>query len=344
MDPNSQTPSPAPAAPATDNTAPPAPVDNQPPATPPAENPAPAPAPKTIDPVDHSQPAATPPEAPADPANPDVSPADPNAAPPEGGEPDDLTDIVGDATPDEMAEAIKAKQEAGEELPTGINPDGTIDPLVYAYENMPDIKVVGKEGNKGELKEYSIKTADDLPDDFKFANAKEQARFNSALAQNTQIATELITEAKQFNATKTAESERRTILVSQKTELDSLIASGKLPEIKLKHTDPNFMQDPGAVRAKEVIDHMKTMNKEFADMGVNQTVTSVALALRDLEAREAIESRDKRMGTISTTRTEINSKINNGNNNAPASTQNNGQRVHRDVNAALKFARKQNGI
>lgn len=343
MDPNSQNPTPAPAAPAVDNT--PAPVaDNQPAATPPAETPAPVAAPKTIDPVDHSQPAA-PAETPAvDPTNTETPAADADATPPESVGGDDLTDIVGDATPDEMAEAIKARQEAGEELPTGINPDGTIDPLVYAYENMPDIKVVGREGNKGELKEYSVKTADDLPDDFKFANAKEQARFNSALTQNTQIATDLITEAKQFNATKTADAERRTILVSQKTELDSLIASGKLPEIKLKHTDPNFMQDPGAVRAKEVIDHMKTMNKEFADMGVNQTVTSVALALRDLEAREAIEARDKRMGTISTTRTEINNKINNGNNNAPSNTQNNGQRVHRDVNAALKFARKQNGI
>lgn len=341
MDPNSQTPAPAPApaAPAADNT--PAPAAPEAPVVPSTEPAAPAPAPKTMDPVDHSQPAA-----PGEPAAPEA-PA-PGETPDEQNtpavEPDDLTDIVGDATPDEMAEAIRAKTEAGEELPTGVNPDGTIDPLVYAYENMPDIKVVGKEGNKGELKEYLIKTADDLPDDFKFANAKEQARFNSALAQNTQIATELTNDAKQFNATRTAESERRTILVSQKTELDSLIASGKLPEIKLKHTDPNFMQDPGAVRAKEVIDHMKTMNKEFADAGVNQTVTSVALALRDLEAREAIEARDNRMGTISSTRTSINAKISHGNNNAPAAPANNGQRVHRDVNAALKAARKNYGI
>ena len=342
MDPNSQNPTPAPAAPPADNT--PAPVAPETPAAPPAEPAAPAPAPKTIDPVDHSQPAtpadpATPPEAPAE-----TPPTDPNATPPEGGESDDLTDIVGDATPDEMAEAIKAKTEAGEELPTGVNPDGTIDPLIYAYENMPEIKVVGKEGNKGELKEYSVKTADDLPDDFKFANAKEQARFNSALAQNTQIATELINDAKQFNAGREAQNERRTLLVGQKTELDSLIAAGKMPAIAAKPTDPNFMQDPGAQRAQQVLDHMKAMNEEFKQSGSTQVVTSVALALRDLEAKEAIEARDARMGTISSTRTAINNKVNNGNNNAPAAPANNGQRVHKDVNAALKAARKNYGI
>lgn len=337
MDENSQNPTPPAPAPS-------APAPEQAPVTPPAPAPAPepTPAPKTIDPVDHSKP-AEPAPAPTEPVTP---PAPEEGQQPQGGEnePDELGEIFGDATPDEMAEAIQSKQEAGEELPGGINPDGTVNPLVYAYENMPEIKVMGREGNKGEIKEFVVKTADDLPDNFKFANAKAMAEFNSALAQNTQIAKELIEDAKKYNDERTAQNERRTILVNQKTEIDKLIADGKLPEMKLKHTDPNFMQDPGAQRAKQVLDHMATMNKEFKEAGINQTVTSVALALRDLEAREAIESRDNRMGTITQTRNNISSKINSGNNtSAPAQTPN-GQRVHKDVNSALRFARKQHGI
>lgn len=339
MDENSQNPTPAPApaeqapAPPADNTA------NTPPAEP---APAPAPAPKTIDPVDHSKPA--PAQTPEAPSNEPAQPAPKEGEPTDGTQQtDELSEIFGDATPDELAEAIKAKQDAGEELPGGINTDGTIDPLVYAYENMPEIKVLGREGN-GAVKEFVVKTADDLPENFKFANAKAMAEFNSSLAQNTQIAAQLVNEAKQYNQEKTEQNERRTILVNQKSEIDKLIADGKLPEMKLKHTDPNFMQDPGAQRAKQVLDHMNKMNQEFKEAGINQTVTSVALALRDLEAREAIESRDNRMGTINSTRKDINSKISNGNNNTPVQSPSAGQRVHKDVNAALRFARKQHGI
>lgn len=343
MDPNSQNPTPAPAAPPADNT-PPAPAPDTPPASPPAADPAPAP--KTIDPVDHTKPADPAPADPAqppaaDPANPETPPADPET-PPEDADPT-AGDLVGDATPDEMDAAIQQKLEAGEDLPNGINPDGTIDPLVYAYENMPIITVVGKEGVKGELKKFEVKTAEDLPDDFRFANAKEQAKFSASLQQNMNVAKDLMADAQAFNEKRTSETERRNTLVAQKNELDSLIKEGLMPEIKGKPTDANFMDDPGAQRAQQVLDHMKKMNEDFEKAGIPQRITSVKLALRDLEAQEAIEARDKRMGTIKDTRNDINGKISNGNNAAPAAPQTE-QRVHRNVNEALRFARKQHGI
>lgn len=343
MDPNSQNPTPAPAAPPADNT-PPAtpPAGNEPPATPPVADPTPAP--KTVDPVDHSKQADPAPETPpADPANPNdiPPPADPET-PPEDADPT-AGDLVGDATPDEMEAAIQQKLEAGEDLPNGINPDGTIDPLVYAYENMPTITVVGKDGVKGELKKFEVKTAEDLPDDFRFANAKEQAKFASSLQQNMNVAKDLMADAQSFNEKRITETEKRNTLVAQKTELDSLIKEGLMPEIKGKPTDANFMDDPGAQRAQQVLDHMKKMNEDFEKAGIAQRITSVKLALRDLEAQEAIEARDKRMGVIKDTRNDINGKISNGNNSAPAAPQTE-QRVHKNVNDALRFARKQHGI
>jgi hypothetical protein len=210
---------------------------------------------------------------------------------------------------------------------------------VYAYENLPTISVAGKDG-----KTYEVRTADDLPDDFKFANAKEQAKFNGSLAQNMQLAGELINEANAHNEQRTAANERRELLVSQKNELDSLIASGVLPAITAKPGDPNFMQDPGAIRAQQVLDHMTAVNKEYAEKGINQKITSVAVALQLLEAKEAIEARDGRMGTITDTRAGVSSKISGGGAQPPAAPAANGQRIHKDVNAAIRAGRRQLGV
>lgn len=349
MDPNSQ---PAPAAPAastpSEPVAPaPAPAAPVAPAVDPA---APAtPAPRTQDPVDHSVPAApaadpaapaADPAAPADPEAP-AAPADP-AAPVE---PDAAT-LAGDIEEDELENQIKeaaAKNPDGLP-PEGINPDGTINPLVYAYENMPAITVQGKEGLKGEVKTYTVKTADDLPADFRFANQVEQAKFSSSLQQNMNIASELIAEANQHNEGRVAQNARREVLVSQKNEVDQLITSGKLPAITAKPTDPNFMQDPGAIRAQQVLDHMKEVNAANKAAGINQEITSVALGLQLLEAKEAIEGKNARMGTIADTRNGVNAKISGGG-VAPASPDGgNVQTIHKDVNSAIRAARRKHGI
>lgn len=349
MDPNSQPAPAAPAAPTPSEPVAPAPAPAAPVA--PAVDPAaPAtPAPRTQDPVDHSVPAApaadpaapaADPAAPADPEAP-AAPADP-AAPVE---PDAAT-LAGDIEEDELENQIKeaaAKNPDGLP-PEGINPDGTINPLVYAYENMPQITVQGKEGVKGEIKTYTVKTAEDLPADFRFANDVERVKFSSALQQNMNIASELIAEANTHNEGRVAANERRTILVAQKTEIDSLIAAGKLPAITAKPTDPNFMQDPGAIRAQQVLDHMKEVNAANKAAGITQEITSVALGLQLLEAKEAIEGKNARMGTIADTRNNVNAKISGGG-VAPASPDGgNTQTIHKDVNSAIRAARRKHGI
>lgn len=355
MNPNS--PNPTPAAPA------PAPAEPAAPVAPSNPEPAPAPAapaapavPATIDPVDHSAP--TPP-APADPAAPPAdpnapAPADPNA-PPEGDpnapavDPDapiDAATLAGDIDDEPTDPNQKAIQEAvaaGQQLPSGVNDDGTVNPLVYAYEQMPEIKVTGRVG-KGEVQEFTVKTADDLPDGFRFADAKVQSQFNAALTQNMGIAQQLINEATEYNTGVTAAAERRQVLVGQKSEVDALVASGRLPEMKLKPTDPNFMQDPGAIRAQQVLDHMAKVNKDYADRGIKQEITSVEVALQLLEAQEAIEARDGRMGKIADTRTDINGKINGNGNGTPPASPNGEQHIHKDVNSALRAAKRRHGI
>jgi len=349
MDPNSQTPAPAaPAAPTPSEPAAPAAPAPAPapaaPVTPPAADPAPTPAPRTQDPVDHSVPAA--PADPAQPADP-AAPADPNAEPtaddPAAPAEPDAAALAGDVEDDELESQIKAAEARDGALPQGVNADGTINPLIYAYENMPTITVQGKEGVKGEVKEYSVKTVEDLPADFRFANGVEQAKFSAALQQNMNIAQDLIAEANQHNEGRIAANARREVLVSQKNEVDQLIASGKLPAITAKPTDPNFMQDPGAIRAQQVLDHMKEVNAANKAAGINQEITSVALGLQLLEAKEAIEGKQARMGTITDTRNNVNSKVSGGG-VAPAGGEAGAtQTVHKDVQAAMRAARRRMG-
>ena len=343
MDPNSQPAPAATAAPAPTEPAIPAPAAPAPPAPAPAPAPAADPA-RTQAPVDHSQPAPPAADETAAPAPPADAPADPNA-PPAPAETDAVT-LASDVEADDLTAQLEdaaAKAPDGQ-LPTGVNPDGTIDPLVYAYEQMPTITVQGKDGKGGEVKTFTVKTADDLPDDFRFANAKEQAKFNGALAQNMQLAQSSIAEAEQHNEGRMQQVARREQLVSQKNEVDSLITAGKLPEMKLKPTDANFMQDPGAIRAQQVLDHMKEVNAANKAAGINQEITSVALGLQLLEAKEAVEARDGRVGTITDTRNGINTKISGGG-AAPADAgTGNQQTVHKDVQSAMRAARRRHGI
>ncbi len=323
-------PVPAPAAPA----APAEPVAQVAPATEPAQ------APKTIDPVDHSAPT----DAPAAPTEPAVAPA-PTTTTPDTDAPVTAATLAGEAPePDETTKAIQSKVEAGEDLPTGINPDGTLDPLVYTYENMPDITVQGKEGKSGEIKTYTVKTAEDLPADFRFASQVEQTTFSAKLQQNMNVAKDLMNDAQEYNNKVTAENERLVVLKAQKTELDSLIAAGKLPAITAKPTDANFMQDKGAVRAQQVLDHMNKLNADYAERGISQKITSVEVALQLLEADEAIAARDARMGTVTDKRNEINSKISGGGSVPAGNDTGNQQFVHKDVRSAMAAGRKRMGL
>ena len=332
-----------------DPTATPAP-SAEPAATPTNEPAAPAPAPAAdpvpapADPTPAADPAATPPADPADPAPADPA-ADPAATPPageeEGVDDDGITALVTDPEPDELGNAVNNMIQSGEDLPTGVNEDGTVDPFVYAYEAIPEIQVMGRIGN-GKIETYTIKIADDLPDNFRYANAKEQAKTNEALAANTGLAQRAIAEAQQFNTERKAAISARETAVARKTELDSLQESGRLPKITVKPDDPKFMDDPAVQRNQAVLDFMKSENEKFKESGIGQEITSVALALTLLEAQEAIAAKDGRVFKLGERRTEINKSISGGN-TQPAPSDNGGQRVHSSVDAAVEAGLKRAG-
>lgn len=331
----------------------PAPAD-----TPPA-NPAPTPDGGTppANPAPDPTPAPTPAPAPADPANPTPAPADPaNPTPPAPDSPapasfeDDsdptIADLTGDVPPDELGDAINALPD-GQAPGGGVNPDGTIDPLIYAYDSIPDIEVRGKVGN-GKVEVFTIRTVDDLPDGFKWADGKEQSKGLAAINTNLDLAKQAILEANAHNQQRTAFIAKRDVMVAQKTEIEALAASGKLPSIGVKPGDEGFDKDPGVIRANQVLTHIAEVNKDFADRGINQKITSVEAGLMLLEAKEALEARDQRMGTIRETRNGLNGGVNPGGGGAPAAPNPNAptgqQRVYRSTDEAIRAGMKREGL
>lgn len=324
----------------------PAPADNNP--ADPAAGEQPAAPPRTIDPV-------KPGDKPADGQDPNNQ-ADPDAAAegepnpdenPDGdGEDTDKTDptledLTGEESGDEISDAIQAFEG---DLPEGVNPDGTIDPLVYAYENMPVIEVRGKVGAKGEIKTYQVKTTDDLPDDFRFASGKDQAKFSADVARNMQVAGEYINDANSFNAQRKSELAFQERATAQRNEITALQEQGLLPKFAVEATDANFMQDPGAQRVQQVLDYMKEYNAELAKSGVSDQITSIRIGLQLLEAKELQDKNQARSGAIHGQRMQVNNAVSGGGSTpAAATTPGNEQRVHRNVSDAVQAGLRRAG-
>lgn len=293
------------------------------------------------------EPAAQAPQQPAQPAA--AAPAEPTPAPaPAAADDEDPTiaNVAGssDEPEDQLSKQIAAR---GDDLPQGVNADGTIDPQVYAYESLPDIEVRGKIGN-GKVQTFTVKTADDLPDDFRFASAKDQARFTQDLGQNVSLTAKLIEEANAYNKQRESELSQRQTATSQKSEILKLQESGKLPKFGVEpltadgKPNPEFMNDPGAKRAQQVLDHIKEVNAQLEQAGASDRVTSITLGLQLLEAKEAIEAKQGRISGIADRRSQITGSTAGG--SAPTNTGGTPQRVHRNVQAAVAAGLRRAGM
>lgn len=357
MDENSQNPTPA--APAADPTpTPPAnPEGGTQPASPaPAQPPTAPPVPKTIDPVDPNKPAepapATPPAEPkpgeqqpagdgTQPAEP--APADPNA--PEGGDggEDDDPTIANIMTPPEKDDITEGIEKRGtENLPGGVNPDGTVDPLTYAYNQLPEISVMGKVGN-GKVQEFKIRTADDLPDGFKYADAKAQTLAAESINQNMNIAREAYQEANQWNSSRQAKIAFQKQAAAQTAEINRLQEEGRIPKFTKKPGDKGFAEDPGAQRAQEVLDFMNKNNAQVKKDGVGQEITSFEFALTLLEAQEAKASTAARTNGINDARNDITGSVSGGSGANPPAGAGDGQRIHRSTQDAVQAGLRRAG-
>ena len=128
----------------------------------------------------------------------------------------------------------------------------------YIYENLPTLSVLGKDG-----KHYDVKVPNELPQDFEFANARDAANFNAAVASQELKANRLQDQfrgdAAQKSSQEFATREDRAIT----DDIASLQKSGELGKFKKQPTDADFDTDPTAKQVTEIVDFMQKKNADY---------------------------------------------------------------------------------
>lgn len=166
---------------------------------------------------------------------------------------DDTTEDDGYVIDDEEEEKPKEVEQPKETQPSNLNPEQK-----YIYDNLPTLSVTGKDG-----KRYDVKVPNELPDDFEYANAREQANFTSAVASqeikaNT-LQNQYQTQASDKSAEEFATREDKAIT----DDIASLQKLGDIPTFKKKPSDPDFDSDPTAVLIDNVREFMDKRNDDF---------------------------------------------------------------------------------
>ena len=131
------------------------------------------------------------------------------------------------------------------------------------YNELPYVKVQGKDGNVIE-----VKTPEQLPPDFEFANARAEAQFNTDMSAQSYKAEKMYesiqTEVQQRQQASASQAESQRVVA----DVDKLQKDGIVPKITAKNGTPEFDKDPGVVRANEILTYWHDLRKAGENISV----------------------------------------------------------------------------
>lgn len=159
----------------------------------------------------------------------------------------------------------------------------------YIMDKLPTIKVYGQDGEDGDVKEFEIKTATELPDDFIPRSYKDAQVLSEQLADQRKQAEKLLEEYRYGSLEARNDEFRAELEASWEVEIDELTKAGELPTIKVKQDDPNYFEDPGVKAVADVIEFMGQMNDELNKKNAPYRVQSFAQAKTLLDAQKLKE-------------------------------------------------------
>lgn len=151
------------------------------------------------------------------------------------------------------------------------------------YNALPYITAEGKDGES-----YTVKTPDQLPDDFEFASKKAEAKFYNDL-QAQEMKAEKMSEALNARAERYAqETASRREAVKVISEIEKLQKDGDLPTPSAKQGTKEFDADP----AVELINKVLNYRSQRMAEGVNLTIKDSLMLYKsqhpeDFEKKEA---------------------------------------------------------
>lgn len=150
----------------------------------------------------------------------------------------------------------------------------------FIYNNLPYIEAKGKDGTV-----LKVKTPDQLPEDFEFASAKAQTKFNNDMQAQENKANEMeraiVSRARQQRAVEQSRAEAQNNIA----QIEKLQESGDLPKPKAEPNTQEFINDP----AVQLIDKVLAYQKARAAQGQKLSVKD-AMVLYKAEHPEAFRT------------------------------------------------------
>ena len=150
----------------------------------------------------------------------------------------------------------------------------------FIYNNLPYIEAKGKDGTV-----LKVKTPDQLQEDFEFASAKAQTKFNNDMQAQENKANDMeraiVSRARQQREAEQSRAEAQDTIA----QIESLQKSGDLPKPKAQPNTQEFNNDP----AVQLIDKILSYQKARAAQGQRLSVKD-AMVLYKAEHPEAFRT------------------------------------------------------
>jgi hypothetical protein len=175
--------------------------------------------------------------------------------------------VEGKETPPKEDE-VPAEDEVPEEVELEEIPEETkLEPLPdwqkYILDNLPNIQVIGHQGEEGKDKVFNVKRLEDLPDDFEFSTKRAELAFNAALASQEVNARDLLAKYRGEEAQRAHADFEALEAVDIQSDVKSLQKAGVLPKFKYEVNDPRFNDDPAVEESNKIYDFYKKINDDY---------------------------------------------------------------------------------
>lgn len=183
-----------------------------------------------------------------------------------------LPEDKGEVPAQQEDKKVEDKQEEVDDTPEEIEledlPEETkLEPLPawsqYILDRLPEIQVLGHEGEEGKDKIYKVKRLEDLPDEFEFASKRSELAFGAALASQEINARDLLNKYRSEEAQR-ANKDFETLEASDiQNDVKNLQKAGILPKFKYEVNDPRFNDDEAVKESNKIYDFYKKINDDY---------------------------------------------------------------------------------
>ncbi len=181
---------------------------------------------------------------------------------PEGGDADAddgyaADELDDEGTEDEPITAVDRGQQSND-----LSPE-----LQYIVDNLPNIQVRGRTSTNGNIRNFTVKAAGQLPETFEFASKRDELIFTQQIAAQELKAQQLQSTYQQDQQKQQAQKYSDQENTDIRSDIGDLQREGLLPKFKYAPNDRKFDSDPGVQAAQDVMDFMNEKNNDYAKQG-----------------------------------------------------------------------------